>query len=198
MDRGHRFILFDPLSLVMDGPTTSGLVLSKLDSSGGDVAGHSSAGLMIQTRPCWGGASRAEEAGRTGSIRLCWDLSESGTKPAVSYSTNIIWTQIHVLGIALFNRLATALQHAINHLPWLSVGLLINSRISANVVSSHLPRAVRRSCQIHAWFLKDALCSVHTCLTQCEPVPPVISLRDSPYLNNIQSFEDNRLDGAST
>ena len=93
------------------GPTTSGLVLSKLDSPGGDVAGHSSEGLMIQTRLCWGGASRAEEEGWTGSIRLCWDLSLSGSKPAVSCSTNIIRTQIHVLDIALFNRSATTLQH---------------------------------------------------------------------------------------
>ena len=142
MDRGHRFILFGPLSVVTDGPTTPGLVLSKLDSLRGDVAGHSSAGLMIQTRPCWGGASRAKEAGRTGSLPLCWDLSPSGTKPAMSCSTDIIWTQIHVLDIALFNRSATALRHDINHLSWLPVGLLINSRVSANVVSSQLSRAV--------------------------------------------------------
>jgi hypothetical protein len=99
---------------------------------------------MIQTRPCWGGASRAKEAGRTGFLPLCWDLSPSGTKPAMSCSTDMIWTQIHVLDIALFNRSATALQHDINHLSWLSVGLLINSRVSAKVVSSQLSRAVRR------------------------------------------------------
>ncbi len=97
--------------------TTSGLVLSKLDSPGGDVAGHSSDAQMIQMRLCWGGASRAEEAGGTGSIRLCWDLSQSGTKPAVSCSTDILWTQIHVLDIALFNCSATALQHGCRHAP---------------------------------------------------------------------------------
>ena len=143
-------------------------------------------------RRCWGGASRAEETGGTGSIRLCWDLSQSGTEPAVSCSTDIFWTQIRRSA----NRRATWLQarpNENNHLSWLSVGLLINSRISANLVWSHLPRAL---C-IHAWFLKDALCFVHTCLAQCEPVPIVIRPRDSLYLDNIQSFEGNRLDGAS-
>ena len=91
------------------GTLPSGLVVSKLDSPGGDVTGHSSEALMIQMRLCWGGASRAEEAGGTGSIRLCWDLSH--TEPAVSCSTDILWTQIHILDIALFNRSETALQH---------------------------------------------------------------------------------------
>jgi hypothetical protein len=50
------------------GTITSGLVLSKLDSPGGDVTGHSSEALMIQMRLCWGEASRAEEAGRTASL----------------------------------------------------------------------------------------------------------------------------------
>ena len=157
------------------------------------MGGHLSEGLMIQTRPCWGGASRAKEAGRTGSLPLCWDLSPSGTKPAMSCSTDIIWTQIHALDIALFNRSATALQHDINHLSWLPVGLLINSCVSANVVSSQMSRAVRRSMLGSS---RRALLRTY-CLTQCELVPPVIRLRDAPYLDNIQSFEDNRLDGAS-
>jgi hypothetical protein len=113
------------------------------------MTGRSSEAVMIRMRLCWGGSLPCCGS-RTGGIHQ----TLLGSDP-IGYPSSPVLLDGHNLDTdscsrhcplqQFGNRLATRLQacpNDNNHISGLYVGLLISSRISPNLIWSHLPRVV--------------------------------------------------------